>query len=344
MEPGRLAGILVSACLGNAAQAATPAPTSAAAAIATAQQNRFCTGITPFYWEIGDATGTLVSGSEGVDTQGAAVTAATKMNVSSSSKWIYGIYLAQVRGSAASVTERDIDFLHMTSGYTNLGNDNHPAGTCPATNNPDTINECLKLPNPANNLPYSYQDPATVGIFDYDGGHLENHAGLYSPLGDIVYTALGPAVSRKLGDGVSLIYTQPLIPGAIFTNSGQYALVLRHVVDGTLVMHDLLGTSPVCTVASTTCSALNSPIPEAWHYSLAHWVEDDPSTHGDGAFSAPGGQGFYPWISASRIYYGLLARVATGPQRQGFQSVQCGRLIRRAWDTGIQQKGRIPTS
>jgi hypothetical protein len=101
---------------------------------------------------------------------------------------------------------------------------------------------------------------------------------------------------------------------------------------------------PVCTRQSDTCTALNSPIPEAWHYSLAHWVEDDPVSHGDGAFSAPGGQGFYPWVEASKAYYGVVARVVTGPQRQGFQSVQCGRLIRRAWDTGVQQKGRIPTA
>ncbi len=338
-----IARFVAACCFVSAAHAAAPTPTSAAAAIATATQNRLCTGITPFYWEIGDATGTLVSGSEGVDGQGAAVTPGTMMNVSSSSKWLYGIYVAQIRGSLANLTPTDVNFLHMTSGYTNIGGDQNPAGTCPNADNPNTINVCLQQLNPVNHLPYSYQDPATVGIFDYDGGHMQNHAGLYSPLGDIANTALGAAVSRKLGDGVKFIYTQPLIPGAVYTNPGQYALVLKHIVDGTLVMRDVLGTFPVCTKTSATCNSLNSPIPEAWHYSIAHWVEDDPSTHGDGAFSGPGGQGFYPWVEASKQYYGMVARVATGPQRQGFQSVQCGRLIRRAWDTGIQQMGRLPS-
>ena len=65
-------------------------------------------------------------------------------------------------------------------------------------------------------------------------------------------------------------------------------------------------------------------------------------TNGDGAFSAPGGEGFYPWVDASKAYYGLIARAETGPQKAGFQSVQCGRLLRAAWDTGVQQTGTIP--
>jgi hypothetical protein len=328
--------------LGGLSYAGSPTPNSAAAAIATAKDNALCTGITPFYWEIGDATGTLVSGSLGVDSNGDPVTASTNMDVASSAKWLYGIYVVQIRGAAANLTEQDINFLHMTSGYTNMGGNDHPAGTCPSSDSPDTVNTCLALINPHDDLPYSYQDPTTIGIFDYDGGHIQNHGGLYSPIGNIPNKSLGSAISSKLGTGVNIIYSQPLLPGGIYTVPSQFALVLRHIVDGSLFMHDALGTSAICTVASDTCQALNSPIPEAWHYSIAHWVEDDPKTNDDGAFSAPGGQGFYPWVEASKKYYGLLARATSGPDKQGFESVQCGRLIRRAWDTGIQQRGRIP--
>ena len=69
---------------------------------------------------------------------------------------------------------------------------------------------------------------------------------------------------------------------------------------------------------------------EVWHYSLGHWVEDDP-TVGDHAFSSAGALGFYPWIDKSKTYYGVLARDAGLEANAGYHSVQCGRLIRKAW-------------
>ena len=319
-----------------------PTPNSVAAATATAADNSLCATIEPFYWEIGDMTGTLASASVGVDSTGAPVLASTKMDTASAAKWLYGMYVVQVRGSAANLTPTDISFLEMTSGYTNMGNNDSPAGTCPGSDNPDTVATCLTRHNPANGLPYDYQDPATIGFFDYDAGHFENHANLYTTLGNVPKTKLGSVVSSVFGPGAHYIYTEPLLPGAAYMAPRTYALILQNVVSGALFMHDALGIDPICTYASPTCNALNSPIPEPWDYSISHWIEDDPAVNGDGAFSAPGGQGFYPWIEASKTYYGLLARAAEGPQRQGFQSVQCGRLIRHAWDTGIQQWGRIP--
>ena len=61
-------------------------------------------------------------------------------------------------------------------------------------------------------------------------------------------------------------------------------------------------------------------------------METDP-TVGDGAFSSAGAFGFYPWIDATRSWYGVLARqTAAG---SGNESAQCGRLIRKAWVTGV---------
>jgi len=121
----------------GAAYSDPPTPNSVAAATVTAQKNFLCKTITPFYWEIGDATGTLVSASQGVGSTGAPIVATTKMGIASSSKWLYGIYIVQVRGGAANLTEQDINFLHMTSGYTSMGGDEHPAGTCPSSDSPD---------------------------------------------------------------------------------------------------------------------------------------------------------------------------------------------------------------
>jgi hypothetical protein len=82
---------------------------------------------------------------------------------------------------------------------------------------------------------------------------------------------------------------------------------------------------------------------ESWHYSLGHWVEDDPVV-GDGAFSSPGRFGFYPWVDASKTYYGVLARFDAvhvddpNPKEASYiTSVKCGRLIRHAWETGQAQ-------
>ena len=102
-------------------------------------------------------------------------------------------------------------------------------------------------------------------------------------------------------------------------------------------MSTKLGTSAVCTNPATCADALFTPIPstESWHYSIGHWVEDDPAV-GDGAFSSAGAFGFYPWIDSTKTWYGVLARVLPA-QEEGYASAQCGRLIRKAWVTGVTQ-------
>ncbi len=322
-----------------------PTINSVSAATATAENNSLCTAIQPFYWEIGDQNSALASGSLGTDSNGNPVLATTNFSIASASKMIYGAYVVQLRGSAANLTQQDIDFLHFTSGYTNMG-DSTTGSECPSTDTPDTVNTCLNLLNSANGLPYSYQDPTTIGKFDYDGGHLENHASLYGAIGNVPVWQLGSTIGNEFGASGSLTYTEPLLSGGLFVNSNDYTQILRNILSGTLFMRDALGTNPVCTLPTAPgCNAVYSPIPEAWHYSMAHWVEDDPSTNGDGAFSSPGAFGFYPWIEASKTYYGVISREdQLHASHYGFESVQCGRLIRHAWDTGVEQTGTIPTN
>jgi hypothetical protein len=111
---------------------------------------------------------------------------------------------------------------------------------------------------------------------------------------------------------------------------------LRKLLDGRLRMGAFLGTQAVCTNPLTCSSAVSTPVPpsESWSYSLGHWVESDPAV-GDGAFSSAGAFGFYPWIDAGRTFYGLVAREASAGS--GAASVDCGRLIREAWNTGVAQ-------
>ena len=114
-----------------------------------------------------------------------------------------------------------------------------------------------------------------------------------------------------------------------------YATFLRKLLGNQLQLGALLGSDPVCTNPDTCPSAVYSPVAGdlSWHYSLGHWVEDDP-VHGDGAFSSPGALGFYPWIDAGKKSYGVLARVAFGGADE---SAACGALIRKAWATGTVQ-------
>jgi hypothetical protein len=296
----------------------------------------------PYYWEIGDRDGVIAGGSVGKDTTGVSVTAATKLSIASASKWIYATYVTQSRGAASRLTRQDIDFLHFTSGYVNIDS---PGTACPRTSSPDTVNQCLLRSN-AQGESFAAQDPAAIGRFHYNGGHMENHASQLTTLGNVDVSSLGTVMQSLLGQGVTIGYTQPLMSGGIRTSAQSYGLVLRHILDGSLAMGDALGTHPVCTRASATCNASFSPIREAWHYSLGHWVEDDSRSHGDGAFSSPGAFGFYPWIDSTKRYYGVISRAASGSvtgEQEGYASAQCGRLLRRAFMTGVEQTGELPT-
>lgn len=327
-----------------AALSGAPTPTSAAAATATVKNNPLCGApVAPFYWEIGDENGSLIGGSEGTDTSGNAVLASTKLSIASASKWIYAAYVVQLRGAADHLNAEDIAFLHFTSGYTNMVDG--PGSTCPSTDNPNSVNKCLTLSNPSG-VSFSARDPATVGSFDYNSGHMENHASQLTSLGNLAVGSVGPTVQALLGPGVTLDYSEPLMAGGIYASAQEYVLVLRHILDGTLFMHDALGTNQVCTRHSATCNATFSPISEAWHYSIGHWVENDPATNGDAAFSSPGMFGFYPWIDSTKSYYGVISRfqpTGNGVQ-QGYASAQCGRLIRHAWITGVEQTQPLPTN
>lgn len=290
-----------------------------AAATATAQNTgNPCSGVRPFYWEIGNRNAALASGSVKAVGSVQTVKASTPMNIASASKWIYGAWVAQK--DAGVLSDSDRRFLSMRSGYVNLKN----------CDKASSVDNCLATQG---NGDYT---ASADGKFDYDGGHMEKHASL-NGLGSLGNKALASAVQAQIGTDVPLAYTQPLLAGGLLMSPDAYARVLRKMLGGQLQIGALLGTGAVCTNPSTCGrnNALYAPLPasESWHYSVAHWVEDDPIV-GDGAFSSPGAFGFYPWIDRSKTWYGVLARVVANG---AFSSVQCGRLIRKAWTTGLAQ-------
>ena len=320
-----------------------PTAGSVTAAAQTALSNSMCTAIQPFYWEIGDANGALASGSS-TQSGGTAVTAATKLLYASASKWIYGMYVVQKRGGAANLTATDVKFMNFTSGYTYMDTMTQSATcTAPATG-ADSINYCLTLPSSTAGETYGSHNAATDGVFDYDGGHEENHAGQLQPeINSLDTSQLGAAINAGLNvSGSTLRYNQPLLAGGIYASANDYSPILRAVLAGKLGMLDALGTHAVCAWVGAGCDAAHSPaVTVKWHYSIAHWVEDDPTT-GDGAFSSPGAFGFYPWIESNKKFYGVISRYANanGEIQDGLASSQCGHELRAAWETGVVQSWR----
>jgi len=295
------------------------------AARETAQSSAQCKSVQPFYWEIGDANGAKAGGAMGSN----AAAHDAQLHIASASKLIYAAYVAERRDG--KLTDDDLRFLNFTSGYTRFR-------LCRRN---QTVAACLGNFLNGSGKP----DPATQGLFDYNGGHMQEHANLMG-LGDMDDDALAGEIHhglQKLGTGWKFSYAQAQPAGGGVSSVADYALFLRSIVNGDLQIGKLLGTHKVCTNPKTCPGiAVKTPIPleETWHYSIGHWVEDDPKV-GDGAFSSPGAFGFYPWISADKHTYGIVGREsrhglfsAEDEEKPGVQSVNCGREIRAAWMSG----------
>lgn len=292
----------------------TLAQRQAAAAAAAQSTTNHCSTIGNFYWEVGDRVTALASGSVSPDTTQPGYTADSVMSIASASKWIYAAYVVQRQ---PTLSDDDIKFLTFRSGYTDFQ-------TCLPG---QTVQQCEAM---LNNGTY---EAANDGKFYYNGGHMEKHATLLG-LGGLDSAALADEIRSQIGRDVVLAYSQPQLAGGVVTSPANYARFLRKMLDGTLTLGTQLGTHAVCTNPSTCADAVYTPIPqtESDHYSIGHWVEDDPQL-GDGSFSSAGAFGFYPWIDHDKRYYGIVAR-RTPNEGTGYESAQCGRDIRAAWMSG----------
>lgn len=295
---------------------------AAAAAATAASAGNACAPIRPFYWEIGDKTQRLAAGSVAAANGLGTVDEATVMNIASATKWLYGAYVVERRGGA--LTDEDLRHLTFRSGYTSF-----PISGCTPS---DTVASCVARDN------NGVLTPQHVDRFFYNGGHMQKHGSLPAPgmgLGALGNAALAAELRRVLGSEIGLSFTQPQLAGGARLAARDYALFLRKLLGGQLKLGALLGAAAVCTNPLTCATALHTPVPAAqsFHYSIGHWVEDDPAA--DGALSSAGAFGFYPWLDAARRHYGIVARVDMAGG--GSDSQVCGALIRRAWHTGVAQ-------
>jgi len=323
------------------------------AAETTAGSNALCTSLTPFYWEIGDKDGALASGTGG-DNSGTPPNSTSLMAIASASKWVFSSYALEKLDISASnpLSATQVQYLNFTSGYVNMND-----ATCFLAS---TVGTCFSASNLAGGT-NGDQTAADEGHFFYNGGHMQAMAvNVFGLGGDYINVGtstpkLNTEIMSGIGQGATLYYSNPSLAGGVVTTAGDYATFLRAILTGDLRMKDYLSADVVCAHANSSgCpSAIYSPInqsapgtknnisDEAWHYSLGHWIEDDPNA-GDGSFSSPGADGFYPWIDSSVTYYGILARFDSDPtalpgQEPYVTSVHCGRAIRKAWLTGQPQ-------
>lgn len=324
--------LLLSSCGGGSSGSTPPSGSSGGvvitqqqridAATATAAANAACTAIVPFYWEIGDSSAMITGSTEPTGTM--VPDATTVMELFSASKWLFSTFAVQKLGGVANLSTSDIQALTMTSAYNLMNN-----GSCTVS---DTVASCDAAQN-------TMVDTTHPDYFVYNSGHLEHLGATSTGLavdGDDD-TALKTDMDAELGSDLTYVWDTPELAGGASDSAGDYAALLRKIINSSspLRMKAALGTNAVCTNCATALTyTFGQPqSDEQWHYSLGHWVEDDPSV-GDGAFSSPGAEGFYPWIDSTKTWYGVLAREVSGGATG---SILCGRQIRKAWLTGVAQ-------
>jgi len=283
------------------------------AAEKTANADPACVAVRPFHWSVGDARGVQAQGRVGVG----APRADTRLPIASASKLVYGAYVVQKHGGRLSA--EDVRALTFVSGYTDF--DHCRKG--------QTVAECDAWRHNGDH------ERDNDGKFYYNGGHMQKHA-VVDGEGADDSAELARRVNAMLG--TDFTYGQPQLGGGIAATPAGYGRFLQRIVAGELLMHDALGTHRVCTNPATCATAVYSPMSpdESPHYSIGHWVEDDPKA-GDGAFSSAGAFGFYPWIDRKATWWGVVARLdldtGTDPG-PGVESLYCGRRIRAAWISG----------
>jgi hypothetical protein len=308
---------------GGLAHAGTPPARAVQAASEAATHAPACTarGMGDFYWEIGDATGPVASGAAGRGS----VTAGSRMEIASASKWLFGAYVVQTQGFArVQATPALKDGLRFVSGNTDF-----KQLRCLGKR---TIGACWEA---GNGGAEPHPDPRTAGRFDYQSGHDQKVAAVDLGMGDLSAEALTQAYRRTLhlDASFSMAGLDPLLAGGMYGTAEGYADFLRRLMRGELELGRHLGEDSVCAQPKTCPrEAVSSPVEflgEPWRYSYNHWAESRDGRTVD-AYSSPGRFGFYPWISADKRFYGLVARHDRALKAY-VESAQCGRAIREAF-------------
>lgn len=285
--------------------------------------NTKCNSIGDFYWVIGDETGKLLDGKKGVT-----FNEDSRVPIFSASKMVFGAYVLEKIQGKNNLTDALERGLNFTSGQVDPAN----AFCNPA----DTVSSCYTK---------SYKNSFSQADFNnrtfrYGSGHMQSIASdLQLGIADKTIATLGGTINSILNFDSELSYisgftiklgplpltqkTGPLLAAGIQTNAKSYEKFLTQIVDGThQYFKDALGHKSVYT---TNCSGDHCLM-----YSMGHWVENDF----DGAYSSMGAMGFYPWISKSKTYWGIVVRhdnIVVAGQDNAKESQVCGQQIRKSF-------------
>jgi hypothetical protein len=290
-----------------------PAAPSVEAARRVANNDPVCREVQPFYWEIGTAQGPAGGGQSG----GNKYDRKTSIRLASGSKWIFSAVVLEYR--MGRLTPDDFLALQMKTGFTNF------EGRDLLCKRLETVSMCM------NRLPHNQLNQNRVGVFSYGPGNFQ-HWSDKNGLGQLRLPGLNLAYQKFLGRDFGMAFWLPEPAMGLQGSVASYASFLMNVLSGRLQLSKFLGRFPVCTQRQSCPSeAVSSPVPYAWHYSLGHWIEDDPrNPYDDKALSSPGAFGFYPWISADRRFYGIVAREDWSKDAY-MKSVSCGQRMRKAF-------------
>lgn len=294
------------------------------AAVDTANTSSSCTPLGNFYWEIGNGTAPLFGFS-----RGSTVSAATVMPIASASKWLYAGAYVQSRGYV-NLGAEEKKRLNFTSGFIeatqSLCKD---AGT--------TVSVCY---GPA------YKDVSfrlvQHGLYSYGGGHMQKLA--LDDIGARKGTGVASVmdwVNAQLGTSLPESDSDVAVAGGFSGSAAQYRVFLMKLLNNQYELSSRLAADAVPAypggpnVAFTPWTA-----PTQAYYGLGHWLERELV---NGAWtltghSSPGAFGFYPWVSAARNRYMLLARARQlGADNEGEKSRACAQAIRKAYELGVPQ-------
>lgn len=291
---------------------------------ATISANHDCKKLGDFYWEVGNSEGKVVSGS-----QGESYDADTAMKIASASKWLFGAYVFETL--KGHVTDEHKEFLQMRSGYTNMSN-----VSC-LRDKVKTVKDCFLAESKIRKL-FGRGSNATIGSenkgkFFYNGSHaqalaVKQEIGLADKNNEMLALAMKNSLSLE-----NLSYFFPQLAGGAKTNPRTYAVFLRNLMNEKYFLgKTLLAEKGVC--ANSSCGfkdVAESPVADhlLWWYGNHYWIEKNQKGVVE-AYSSPGLFGFYPWISADKKYYGIIAREGSARER-GMKSISCGQAIRAAF-------------
>lgn len=308
-----IVAIMMSTVCGADTTQTVPVYLRKAAVQATIEAATECRNIPQFYWEIGNANGPLASGRKGF-----LFNADTRVNLASASKWIFSTYLLEKYGS---LTDAQIEMLTQRSGWRSFLDQ-----ACIFT---WKVNECMNLQLPI----YGFDNPYTakdVGTFFYSGAHYQQLA-IDLGLGNYTPPKLTAEIQKYIHDD-AISYFFPGIGSGMRSSARTFGKLMRRMMRNEYKMGSMLGSSRICTLPSLCPQSLRSPLETDWDYSLGHWVEHEPGGP-DEAFSGPGLQGFYPWISADKSLYGIISTEVLADLKAGSSS--CGGKMRKAWISGV---------